>query len=198
MAMRILFFFLIVMGVLVGHEFPDSFYKALKEKNLLPTKNVLIIKVKEQKLELYTYGEKRKSYIISTAKNGVGQKEGDGQTPLGFHKIARKIGDNAPAYAIFQGRQRKGIWRGQEKYKKEDLIMTRICWLEGMEEGFNKGKDEKGCNVDSYNRHIYIHATNHEELLGKPVSKGCIRMSTEGIIDLYSLVQEGDILWVDN
>ena len=195
--MRTLFFFLFLIGALFGHEFPDNFYKNLKEKSCVPTKNVLIIKVKEQKLELYAQGKKRGSYTISTAKNGTGQQEGTGQTPLGFHKIARKIGDNAPPYAIFEGRQRKGTWRGQKKYKKQDLVLTRILWLEGIEEGFNKGRDKEGCSVDSYERYIYIHSTNHEELLGQPVSKGCIRMSAEDIVGLYALVQEGDLVWIE-
>lgn len=198
MAMRTLFFFLLLLSFLSAHDFPENFYTVLKEKRCVPTNTVLIVKIKEQKLELYRLGKKVKAYSISTAKNGVGQKEGSCQTPLGLHKIAQKIGEGAPSYAIFEGRKYKGVWRRQKKYENQDLVLTRILWLEGLEEGYNKGMDEEGDVVDSHQRYIYIHSTNHEDQLGLPVSKGCIRMSAAGVIDLYKLVEEGDLVWIVN
>ena len=68
----------------------------------------------------------------------------------------------------------------------EDHVTSRILWLEGLEEGFNKGG-----NVDSFNRYIYIHGTPEEGLIGKKASHGCIRMFNHDVIELYDLVQEG-------
>lgn len=194
--MRTLFFFLLILGSLAAHEFPENFYKILKEKQCLPTKTVLIVHVKEQKLELYSQGKKIKAYTISTAKNGVGGQEGSCKTPSGLHVITEKIGEGAAPYTIFEARKRKGIWRRQKKFENQDLVLTRILWLAGLEEGINKGVDSTGHVVDSYKRYIYIHSTNHEDELGHPVSKGCVRMSTSGIIDLYAHVEEGDLVWI--
>jgi lipoprotein-anchoring transpeptidase ErfK/SrfK len=199
MAMRTLFFFLLLLGSLKAHDFPSTFYEVLKEQKCPPTKNVIIVNVHEQKLELYRLGSKIKAYTISTGKKGTGQTEGSCQTPLGLHRIAKKIGAGAPSYTIFQGRKNTGkIWRHQKKYAKQDLVLTRILWLEGLQEGFNKGMSADGCLVDSFDRYIYIHSTNHEESLGKPDSKGCVRMSAAGMIDLFNSVEEGDLVFVIN
>jgi L,D-transpeptidase YbiS len=64
----------------------------------------------------------------------------------------------------------------------EDLILTRILWLDGKESH----------NANTLNRYIYLHGTNQESLLGTPVSHGCIRMSNEDILDLFDLLQAGD------
>lgn len=197
MAMRTLLFFLLFLNFLAAHEFPEDFYQALKKEHCLPTKNVLIVNVATQKLELYQQGHKVRAYTVSTGKRGVGQVKGSLQTPLGLHRIAKKIGKGAPPYAIFEARQYKGkVWRRQKQYAKKDLVLTRILWLEGFEEGFNKGVDSAGCSVDSYTRYIYIHSTNHEDCLGKPASEGCVRMSAAGIIDLFNMVDEGDLIWI--
>ena len=44
---------------------------------------------------------------------------------------------------------------------KQDDVTTRILWLSGEEDGINKGG-----NVDSYQRYIYIHGTSEEGRLG--------------------------------
>ena len=73
-----------------------------------------------------------------------------------------------------------------EKYVKKDVVQSRILWLDGLEEGVNRGG-----NVDSFKRYIYIHGTPEEWLLGQKASKGCIRMSNKDVIELYSYVVEG-------
>ena len=69
---------------------------------------------------------------------------------------------------------------------EDDVVQSRILWLDGLEDGINKGK-----GVDSYSRYIYIHGTPEEWLLGEKASKGCIRMSNKDVIELFNLVQEG-------
>ena len=56
-------------------------------------------------------------------------------------------------------------------------------WLTGLTEGFNKGK-----NVDSFNRFIYIHGTHEEGLIGKKASHGCIRMLNHDVLELFEMI----------
>ena len=46
-------------------------------------------------------------------------------------------------------------------------------------------------NKNSRERYIYIHGTNQEELIGTPVSHGCIRLRNDHIVDLYDRVEVG-------
>ena len=69
---------------------------------------------------------------------------------------------------------------------EDDVVQSRILWLDGLENGINKGE-----GVDSYSRYIYIHGTPEEWLLGEKASKGCIRMSNKDVIELFNLVEEG-------
>jgi len=130
-----------------------------------------------------------REYPVSTAKNGLGETSGSYCTPRGRHRIAEKIGDAQPMLAVFKARVPTGeIWSRELASSKPDCdwILTRILWLEGMEEGKNKGG-----TVDSHNRYIYIHGTDEEHLIGAPVSHGCIRMKNLDVLDLFNLVEEG-------
>ena len=62
----------------------------------------------------------------------------------------------------------------------------------GLEEGKNKGGD-----VDSYNRYIYIHGTPHCNSLGSKQSQGCIRMSDRDVIKLFDLVDQKTLVLID-
>ncbi|MBQ5474064.1 MAG: L,D-transpeptidase, partial [Lachnospiraceae bacterium] len=64
----------------------------------------------------------------------------------------------------------------------EDLVLTRILWLDGLEPGLNRGP-----GIDSHERCIYLHGTNQEQLLGSPASHGCIRFSNAAIEELFDL-----------
>lgn len=130
-----------------------------------------------------------REYPVSTAKNGLGEHSGSYCTPRGRHRIVEKIGDRQPMYAIFKARVPTGeIWTPKMSEDKpgSDWILTRILWLDGMEEGKNKGG-----TVDSHSRYIYIHGSNEEHLIGTPASHGCIRMRNADVIDLFNLVEEG-------
>lgn len=176
---------------------PGSLYQALKKEHLAPTEVILVIDTSHQTLSLYKMGKIVQSYSISSAKNGNGQEEGSEKTPLGLHAICSKYGEGARPYTIFRARKNTGeIWSSKKKYRQDDLVLTRILCLQGLEEGVNLGKDSKGTTVDSELRLIYIHATNHEEDLGSPASKGCIRMSSEDIIDLFDQVPIGSLVWI--
>ncbi len=130
-----------------------------------------------------------REYPVSTAKNGLGELCGSYCTPRGRHRIAEKIGANQPLHAVFKARVPTGeIWSSelQANEPDRDWILTRILWLEGLEEGRNKGGQQ-----DTHDRYIYIHGTNEEHLIGTPVSHGCIRMKNADVADLFDLVEEG-------
>ena len=96
--------------------------------------------------------------------------------------IKEQIGSNADIFTIFKNRMpTREITKviKDQVTTEEDIISTRILWLSGLEEGKNKG-----LNIDSYSRFIYIHGTNEEGMLGKKASHGCVRMSNSDIINL--------------
>jgi UDP-N-acetylmuramate--alanine ligase len=65
--------------------------------------------------------------------------------------------------------------------------LTRVVTLEGLEDGVNRGPGR-----DSLARYIYLHGTNHENEIGRPVSHGCVRMRNDDVIALFENVQDGD------
>lgn len=202
--MRILIFYLMV-SVLAIHvpifatSLPQKFFIKLKEQQRPLTSQVLIVSIDDQKMYLYDNKALKATYCISTAKNGTGQKQDSYQTPLGLHLITQKIGHLAPLYTIFCKRKVTGqMWTpsSPDKWRNSDLVLTRILWLEGMEQGYNLGKTADGESVDSMSRYIYIHGTNHEDLLGIPASKGCIRMKNSDIVELYDRVEIGSLVYI--
>ena len=63
----------------------------------------------------------------------------------------------------------------------EDLITSRILWLDGLDEH----------NANTRDRFVYIHGTKHEDKVGTPASHGCVRMRNEDVIELFEMVDEG-------
>ena len=63
--------------------------------------------------------------------------------------------------------------------------------LQGLETGSNAGQ-----GVDSYERYIYIHGTNHEDRIGEPFSGGCVEMKNSYIIELFEKLESGDLVWI--
>jgi lipoprotein-anchoring transpeptidase ErfK/SrfK len=121
----------------------------------------------------------------STAAKGTGSTANSMQTPLGWHLVKSKTGANAPWGQVFRsGHATAEIWKpGQST--KEDLVLTRVLFLDGTEPGINKGG-----NVDSFNRKIYIHGTNDEARIGTPISHGCIRLRNDDAIQAYNRIPE--------
>jgi len=181
---------------------PTPLKDKLKELGVKRTPHILVISISKQTLTLYKRGRKVKVYPASTAEKGAGQMENSYQTPLGLHRIAEKIGEDAPLGAMFKSREFTGdIWKPDSDLAKEkqdsDLILTRILWLQGIEQGFNCGTDEEENVIDSYDRYIYIHGTNHEDDIGVPKSHGCIRLRNHAVEQLFDHVDEGDLVWIE-
>ena len=178
-------------------EFPDALRLAVRRTGVRYTSYALTVSVRSQRMYLYQrhvrddvlplYGLNER-FLISTSEFGVGQKENSNQTPLGLHRIARKIGGGHMTGTVFRSRVPVGLtWQGMP----QGTIAHRILWLEGLEYGKNAGGD-----VDSFKRYIYIHGFGDELTLGKPASHGCIHMAAKDLIRLYDLVPEGTLVWI--
>lgn len=178
-----LFFFL--LSILI---YPIN-VKSQQNHNDMNNTPSLLISPSTQTLSFYKGDSLVKTYVISTAKNGLGCEAGSGKTPTGRHRVKEKFGEGKPLGAIFKARGFTGeiaeIYTDDTDIQ-EDPVTTRILWLEGLEEGKNKGP-----GVDSYYRYIYIHGTPEEGLLGQPASKGCIRMSNKDVIELFEMIPVG-------
>lgn len=77
------------------------------------------------------------------------------------------------------------------QFPERDWILSRILWLSGLEEGFNRGE---GC--DTYQRYIYIHGTPDSEPMGMPMSHGCIRMRNTDVIELFELIDCNALVYI--
>lgn len=146
------------------------------------------ISLADQTLKLVQGDQMMREYAISTAKNGPGEMMDSECTPRGEHVITEKIGDGQSVNSIFVGREPTGEIYTPELRKlhpDRDWIITRILWLSGCENGRNKGG-----NVDSHDRYIYIHGAPDDVAMGQPGSRGCIRMRNEDVIELFGMVEE--------
>lgn len=146
----------------------------------------IIVSIAKQRLYLLKGGSIVDEFIISSATKGCGAEFGSEKTPVGAHRIAEKIGGNSKIYTRYVGRQKTGEYLpalAKGEYSEVDAITSRILWLEGLEEGCNKGG-----KVDTFQRFIYIHGTNEEWRLGTPASHGCIRMANRDVITLFDSV----------
>jgi len=127
-----------------------------------------------------------KTYSVSTARNGPGEKNGSFCTPRGAHIVRAKIGAGQPVNTVFVRRRPTGeVWSPElhAKYPGRDWMLTRLLWLSGCEPGFNRLGD-----VDTMRRYIYIHGAPDGAEMGKPGSIGCIRMRNRDIVELFERV----------
>ena len=135
--------------------------------------------------------ENDRSYAISTAANGIGNSADSYRTPFGIHRIRQKIGGGQPRGMVFEAREATGRIVRNLDNRDKDEITSRILWLDGLEEGVNRGGDH-----DTYSRYIYIHGTSDEKRIGQPVSAGCIRMTNDDVIELFDEVLVDDLVLI--
>jgi lipoprotein-anchoring transpeptidase ErfK/SrfK len=127
-----------------------------------------------------------KAFPVSTAANGLGEKNGSFCTPRGRHVVRAKIGVGQPVGTVFVRRRPTGeVWSPElhAQFPGRDWMLTRLLWLSGCEPGRNRLRD-----VDTMRRYIYIHGTPDSTELGKPGSHGCIRMRNGDVAELFDLV----------
>jgi hypothetical protein len=173
---------------------------ALRRLGLRSSRFLLTVSVAAQRMRLFEkarlqwgFGrtpryEFRRQFLASTSAFGTGQRLNSNQTPLGLHRVARKVGAGHPIGTVFRGRQAVALtWQGQP----EAVIVHRIFWLEGLEPGFNRGGE-----VDSFRRYIYIHGFGDETTLGRPVSLGCLHLAAADLLPLFDLLPIGTFVWI--
>ena len=144
------------------------------------TSPVVVVSISRQELR---FGEL--CFRVSTGANGVGSEEGSGKTPLGHFRIHSRHGENAPLLTVFRGRLPAGLY--PQAARGQDAILTRILTLDGLEPA----------NANTRARYIYLHATPEVELLGTPASHGCIRLSPQDMLTLFSACPIGTVVRIE-
>lgn len=171
-----------------------------------------LVDVATQRIHLMHGRRAVRWWPVSTAAAGLDARDGSFGTPPGLHRIQRKIGAGAAMGTVFSSREPTGrVWpetpRGeparqdqsaqqgqaagpdQAAQQSQDLILTRILTLEGLQEGVNRGP-----GVDSLARYIYLHGTDREDAIGSPISHGCVRLTNRDVVELFDLADEGDLV----
>ncbi len=156
-----------------------------------PGNSYLVVSIERQKLSLCRSGAVVETFDCSTSRFGNGSRENSLKTPPGIHRIRETYGAGAPAGRVFRDREDTGEnW--DHRQNGDNLILTRILRLEGLEEGINRGE-----GIDSYERYIYLHGTGREDLIGTPLSHGCVVMRNRDVIRLFDLVGVGTVVYID-
>lgn len=166
-----------------------------KLAELPPTESIwLEVDTNQQLLRCWRGAKVLHEFAISTGAAGNGECNGSGKTPHGWHYVRAAIGADMPQYAVFRGRR----WTGEvftpllaEAYPNRDWILTRILWLCGLERGVNRGGQ-----VDSQRRYIYLHGTPPDQPMGVAASHGCIRLRNSDLLTIFSLAQPGTPVWL--
>jgi hypothetical protein len=182
-----------------GVEFMDGpgewVNKTCDRLGIKPADRFLIVRIGTATLQFYRHGALVKSYLVSTSKRPPSNVKNSLGTPRGVHEIAGRIGAGQPPGMVFRARAPTGRHFSElpDSDRQGNLITSRILWLRGLEPGVNCGDD-----VDSYERYIYLHGTNHEDRIGEPLSAGCVLLRNLDIIELYEELRVGDqVLIVD-
>ena len=191
------------MSRLLAPALPAAFFNACRRQDVASHRQILWVRVEHQEMWLYREVRCRcrrpverrfprfapvRRFLISTSRLGTGQTAGSFRTPLGLHRIARKIGGGWPIGTVFTSRQPVGLtWKG----RPAAAIAHRILWLEGLEPGWNRGG-----NVDSFARYIYLHGVGNEPTLGKPASRGCIQLAAADLLPLFDRLPTGTMVWI--
>ena len=171
-----------------------EFWLALRRHGVRPTCHVLQVSVRRQRMGWFQQAglrhySWRREFVISTSAWGTGQVMNSNQTPLGLHQVAQKIGAGHPIGTVFRSRVPVGsLWQGMP----EATIVHRILWLEGLEPGFNRGGQ-----VDSHARYIYLHGFGDETTLGRPNSHGCVHLAAADLLPLFETVPTGTLVWIE-
>ena len=181
-------------------NFPAALQRTMTKLGVRRTRFVLCVSVADQAMNVFEKTSRRgrssdfpdyefrQRFVVSTSRFGIGQIIHSNRTPLGLHRIARKIGGEFPEGTIFKAR--KPIGRLSPETPKGDIV-HRILWLAGMEPGKNRGG-----RVDTFSRYIYIHGYWDESTLGRPQSLGCIHLAASDLIPLYDQVPLGTLVWI--
>lgn len=169
--------------------------KTCAQLGIKPGERQLIARISTATLQFFRRGALVKSYVMSTSLRPPSNIKGSLGTPRGLHEIAERIGGGQPVGMVFKSRLPTGRHFSEfpDSEAAGQLITSRILWLRGLEPGVNRDG-----NVDTYDRYIYIHGTNHEHRLGQPMSAGCLELRNLDIIELYDEMRTGDLVWIED
>ena len=158
-----------------------------------PAARIIAVRISAQTLQFFSGRKLVKSYVISTSRKPASNIKDSLGTPRGLHEIAERIGESQPPGVVFKSRVPTGKHFSEfpDTHTNTNFITTRILWLRGLEPGVNLGG-----NVDTLERYVYIHGTNHEERIGERMSAGCVLMRNTDIIELFDQVRGGDQVWI--
>jgi len=167
---------------------------------LKPTSRLITVSIAQQLLGFWQDDCLVKSHVVSTSRRPPSNVKDSLGTPRGLHEISEKHGAGQPPGIVFKARVATGkhFFEYPADEQEKHLITTRILWLGGLEPGYNAGTNPAGETVDTKQRYIYIHGTNHEELLGAPSSIGCIELSNLGVLELFDQVRVKDFVWIED
>ena len=171
----------------------EQINKTCARLGIKPGERTLVVRISTATLQFLRKGVLVKSYVVSTSKRPPSNLKHSLGTPRGLHEIAERIGAGQPPGMVFKSRVSTGRHYSElpDSAENENLITSRILWLRGLEPGVNRGG-----NVDTYERYVYIHGTNQEARLGEPLSAGCVLMRNLDIAELYDEVRHGDLVWI--
>ena len=153
---------------------------------------MILVNTSNQKIYLFKSNELIFESDISTSLYGLGCQINSNKTPTGLHIVASMLGRKLPAGTLFKNRIPTSKIIKHIPKDNQDYITSRIIRLSGLEDGINKGGD-----VDTFDRYIYIHGTPHIGKLGTPESHGCIRMSDNNVIKLFDLISYKELVLID-
>ena len=162
----------------------------LKGLGLPSADDCIVVSIDQQKL-WHIRGQDCRTYVVSTARAGRGCVQDSHQTPEGLHQVCEKIGAGAVPGMVFKARQPTGTLASEWPSPEDNLITSRILWLDGLEPGRNQGVATDGRVVDTRRRFVYIHGTNQSDKLGQPNSHGCVLLSDADVIQLFDVVPVG-------
>src|SRR5260370_42337859 len=117
------------------------------------------VSTRGQRLTLKENETPIRSYPVSTSRFGVGTEVGSMKTPTDRFCVGKKIGGAMPSGTIF--RSRVPLKPDDSVPPTEDLVMSRILWLDRVGE-------QKGNTRDPL---IFIHGTKHQGQAGSPATR---------------------------
>jgi lipoprotein-anchoring transpeptidase ErfK/SrfK len=143
------------------------------------------VSIRDQRLTLKDGETPIRTYPVSTSRFGIGTEEGSMKTPTGRFRVAEKIGGEMPSDTVFQARV--ALKPSDPLPPTDDWVMSRILWLDGLDEH----------NANTRDRFIYIHGTKNEDKIGIPDSHGCVRMRNADVAELFTLIDEGTYVIIE-
>jgi hypothetical protein len=163
--------------------------KTCARLGIKPAARLMVVRLGPQTLQFHDAGTLVQSYPVSTSRRPPSNVKDSLGTPRGLHEIAERIGAGQPPGMVFKSRVPTGrhysVW--PDASNQPSLITTRILWLRGLEPGVNLGGE-----VDTYQRYVYIHGTNHEDRIGERISGGCVLLRNGDMLELFERVRAGD------